>query len=266
MTEPNAVDGRDRESTPEEIAAALAGGQIIPWFQPVIQLSTGRMVGVEALARWRQSAGVIVAPDRFLPQAERSGLVLELDREIADRAFSELLRWQRVRPDFRVSINLSGRHFDHSGAADLLAEMTARAGVAAGSVDVEVTESTRPQDMAQAAIEFSRLAEHGFTIWLDDFGSGWSTLRDLIGLPVGGLKLDASFAALLGTETNDLVIETLAEMLRRSGRKLTIEGIESLAQLTRAVDLGCQLGQGYYWSRPVPAEKIADLLAAERID
>lgn len=247
-----------------EIAAAVAAGEIRPWYQPVMDLATGEMTGVEALARWHRPSGQVEGPASFLPVAERSELVLDIDRAVMARAFVDLAGWQRLRPGFRVSVNLSGRHLDRPDTLDLVEVAVAAAGISATSVDLEITETARPDDLRTSLVLLTGFRNRGYTVWFDDFGSGWSALQDLIRLPVGGIKLDRSFAEQLGTPVDDAVVGALASVAAQVGLKVTIEGIQTPLQLDRARALGCHSAQGYYWSPPIPADQITERLRARR--
>ena len=242
------------------IRSALAVGELRPWYQPIVELATGRLVGAEALVRWHRGTGVVEAPNSFLPLAERSDLVLDIDRTILAQALADLVRWQQVRADFRVSVNLSGRHLDQPGLVTEVDAAAAMAGVAPQSIDLEVTETTGPADLEVAAEVLAGLATRGYTIWLDDFGSGWSSLQHLVSLPVGGVKLDRSFASRLGTRMGDAVIAGLATAADRAGFAMILEGIEHASQVEQARALGCRYGQGYHWSRPCPPEELLAMI------
>ncbi len=244
-----------------EIAAAVAAGEIRPWYQPVMDLASGEMTGVEALARWHRPSGTVEGPASFLPLAERSDLVLDIDRAVMARAFADLAGWQRLRPGFRVSVNLSGRHLDRADTLDLVEEAVADAGIAATSVDLEITETARPDDLRTSLVLLTGFRDRGYTVWFDDFGSGWSALQDLIRLPVSGIKLDRSFAEQLGTPVDDAVVGALASVAAQVGLRVTIEGIQTPLQLDRARALGCHSAQGYYWSPPIPPEEITQRLS-----
>jgi EAL domain-containing protein (putative c-di-GMP-specific phosphodiesterase class I) len=245
-----------------EIAAALAAGELRPWYQPIVDLASDRVVGMEALARWHRPNGAVEVPATFVPIAERSDLIVHIDRAILAQALEDLARWQELRPGFRVSVNLSGRHLDDPRILEVLDRAVSTAGVSPDTVDLEITETARPTDLVAGAEVFARLAERGFTVWFDDFGSGWSALQDLIRLPVGGIKLDRSFAEHLGTPVDDAVIAALATATDQVGLRLTLEGIETRQQAQEARRLGCRLGQGHLWSKARPASEVTALVAS----
>ena len=247
-----------------EIAAAVAAGEIRPWYQPVMDLGTDRMTGVEALARWHRPSGRVEGPASFLPLAERSELVLDIDRAVMARAFADLAGWQQLRPDFRVSVNLSGRHLDRPDTLSMVEAAVSAAGISAASVDLEITETARPDDLRTSLVLLTGFRDRGYTVWFDDFGSGWSALQDLIRLPVGGIKLDRSFAEQLGTPVDDAIVGALASAAAQVGLKVTIEGIQTPLQLDRARALGCHFAQGYLWSPPISPDEVTTRLNAAR--
>jgi EAL domain-containing protein (putative c-di-GMP-specific phosphodiesterase class I) len=255
------ADQRDgRQSRTEELAAAIPAGQIVAWYQPVIDLQSERTVSYEALARWHHPSGIVEVPAYFVPLAEDSDLILELDRTILHQALRDLHRWQRSDPDARVSVNLSARHFDRDGWVASLAEMAQDAGVAPQSVLLELTETRRLSSSATADLLVAQLRAQGFGLLLDDFGTGWSSLEYLLRMPVHGLKIDRVMAAALGTAVGDAMIRVVTGLARELGLTTTIEGIETLEQAAAARRLGCDLGQGYLWSGAVPAATVQSMI------
>lgn len=252
---------REDDGAAAEIATALAAGELRPWYQPIVDLAADRIVGAEALVRWHRSGGAVETPVSFLSIAEQSDLVLDIDRVILVQALADLAGWQQFRPGFRVSVNLSGRQLDRP---ELPAEVTAAvtaAGLVPDTIDLEITETARPENPATNREVIARLRDLGYTVWYDDFGTGWSSLPELITMPIDGIKLDRGFANHLGTPICDAVIGALATAGDHVGFKLTIEGIERREQAERAKALGCHYGQGYWWSRPRPAADIPPLIS-----
>lgn len=238
-----------------ELRRAVRSGELIAWYQPIIDLSSGAVRGVEALARWTRPDG-IVGPAEFIPLAERSDLVIELDRAVVGHALADLARWQRTRPGFELNVNLSGRHLDSPAAlADVIAAVES-AGVDPETVAVELTETVRPDAADAGAAALEGLRAHGLALWLDDFGAGYYDLRDLIRLPVDGIKFDRSFTQQLALPRTAVLIGALTGAAHRMGMRVTLEGIETAAEASAAKELGCDLGQGFFWSRPVPAEQV----------
>lgn len=243
-----------------EIGDAIAAGELVPWYQPLVHLASGRLVGFEALARWERGSGEVTMPSGFIDVAEQSGLIVQLDLAIADRACGDLARWHEARPDLRLGLNLSARHLDDARCDERLDTLVQNAGVDPRTVDVELTETARPSDAALGAETLTRLQARGYSIWFDDFGTGWSELQDLVALPVDGLKIDRFFAESLGTRA-DAVVRAMTTAAREMGIRTTIEGISQPGHRERALTLGCDLAQGFLWSPAVPAARIDEVFA-----
>lgn len=232
-----------------EVAEAIAGGEIRPVYMNLVDLATDRVIACEALARWYRPSGAVVPPDSFIPVAEAAGLIRDLDLAVAGQAMTALAGWRENDPGLRVTVNLSGHHFADDSSIGRLVELAEAARVPPGSVILELTETVRPDDVDRAVGISRELRGLGFSLWLDDFGSGYSGLNDLLRLPVDGIKIDRPFAAGLGSPTSDAVVEATAGLAVRLGLSVTIEGIEERHQAERAHALGCQIGQGFLWPR-----------------
>jgi EAL domain-containing protein (putative c-di-GMP-specific phosphodiesterase class I) len=246
----------DTDRAAVELARALRDGEIVPWYQPIIDLASDRVVGVEALARWHRPNGEFEPPAAFIPVAERTDLIIDLDFAIMRQAFAHLAQWHAVRPDFRLSVNLSGRHLERDNWLDDLIGATTEAGISADTVDLELTETARPSDIERGWLLIQALRERGYTVWFDDFGAGYYDLQDLVRLPVDGLKIDRAFAQQLDQPMNDALVGALTGAAARVGLQVTIEGIETPRQAELALALGCDYAQGFFWSRPVPPEQV----------
>jgi EAL domain-containing protein (putative c-di-GMP-specific phosphodiesterase class I) len=244
-----------------DVAQAIRGGNIAPWYQPIVDLSTGKIIGLEALARRSYPDGRIESPAAFVQIAERSELIADLDVTVARIALNDLKRWQQTNPALSMSVNLSGRHLDQDGWAAGYVDLATASGVSLSSVHLEITETARPANSVFAGAQMRLARSLGFSLWLDDFGSGWSGLRELLELPVDGIKLDLSFAVALGTRVDDVLVRALTTAATELGLKVTIEGIETREQATLARELGCDYGQGFFWSAAMPASGVDRLLA-----
>ena len=253
------VDG----SATEDLSRAIDGGEIIPWYQPVLQMTTGDLIGFEALARWQRPTGQIERPGSFIGLAEESGLITRLDLAVMAQAMQDLSRWTELRPDLRMSVNFSGRHLSNPSWADEVHALAQRAGVSPDNVDVELTETARPDNITSGAEQLRRLQELGYAIWLDDFGTGWSELQHLVQLPVDGVKIDRFFAEALGGRA-DAVVRALTKAAEELGLGTTIEGISQPEHATRAIALGCDIAQGFLYSRPLPAAAAEQLVRSPR--
>ena len=252
--------GSEIEPHPVELVRAITAGEIEPWYQPIIELATGEVIGLEALARWRRPSGEIGSPATFVPVAERSDMIIELDRAVLSRALADLAVWRANHPALRVSVNLSGRHLDHENWVGGLRRAVVAAGLAPSAVDLELTETAGPADLETAGAMMARARALGFRVWFDDFGTGWSTLAELVRLPVDGLKLDRSYADRLGTVAEPAIAAVIAKAAE-FGLDVTLEGITTPRQAALALKLGCDYGQGFLWSPAVPAGDVPGLLA-----
>lgn len=243
-------------STSALVADAIGAGQIEPWYQPIIDLDGERRSGFEALARWRRSDGSIVRPADFITVAEDSDLVIDLDRTIMRAAIRDLVRWRRTDPTLRMNVNLSTRHLELADGAAFVLGTAEEFGLDPAALTVEITETRSLTDARHGASTVWALQSAGVQVLLDDFGNGWSGLEWLLGLGADGLKIDRSVTAALGTPVGDAVSRAVVGMTAELGISTTIEGISEPAHLAAARAHGFQYGQGYLWSRPVPAVMI----------
>ncbi|NHC46770.1 sensor domain-containing phosphodiesterase [Motilibacter aurantiacus] len=256
---------RDRSHADNDLALALrdaiAAGELEVAYQPEIDIATGRLIGLEALARWNRPGHGFVSPGVFIPLAEQSGLIEQLGRSVLTRALLDLAAWREefwAARDLRVWVNVSARQLDGAHFAHEVDRLLRRAGLPASALGLEVTESAVLGD-GTATLE--ALRARGLRVAIDDFGTGYSSLGALSELPVDVLKVDRSFVMRLDTENSGLQIVTaILAMARALGLSVVAEGIETDAQLAALASLGCEVGQGYLLGRPQPAAAIAALL------
>jgi len=244
-----------------ELRRAIAEGEVRPWYQPILRLATRELVGFEALARWHRPSGIVELPGAFIGLAEEAGLVTTLDLTVLDQAAADLARWRERRPDLRMSVNFSARHLDDPAWVDTVHMRTTTHGVPPSNIDVELTESARPRDLARGSEQLARLRELGYAVWFDDFGTGWSELTHLVDVPVDGIKIDRFFTERLGGRA-DAVVRALLQVAAELGLATTIEGISTTDQAERALALGCDLAQGFLWSVPLDRDEADGWVAA----
>ncbi|WP_187360129.1 GGDEF/EAL domain-containing response regulator [Chitinolyticbacter meiyuanensis] len=245
---------RQRLDLLHDLESAIRQRQLTVYYQPQIELDSGAIVGVEALVRWPQPDGSFIPPDRFIPLAEQSGLIIELGTWLLDTVCQQLIAWRDAGlSELRVAINVSMVQFNHEGLIDLLGDTLERYHLPHELIEVEITESvamTRPEDVIA---KIARLKALGVSVAIDDFGTGFSSLAYLQKLGADRLKIDRAFIRDMGLGENPY---SIAEMVINLGHKLGIkviaEGVESPAQATLLRSLGCDEAQGYLFAKPSP--------------
>ncbi|HUC31864.1 MAG TPA: bifunctional diguanylate cyclase/phosphodiesterase, partial [Ilumatobacteraceae bacterium] len=244
--------------TTNELRRGLERGEIVPYYQPVVQLDSGQLIGFEVLARWRHPDRGLLGPDQFLPMAEETGIISDLGEAVMRAAVAQLGHWRNSSPQFTdlmLSVNVSVRQLMSSSLAELVADALAEGGVPAGALWLEITESALMADVKAATIALRELRNLGLHLAVDDFGTGYSSLTYLKRFPVEAIKIDRSFVNGLGIDTED---STIVEAVVKLGHSLNLtvvaEGVETPLQLSRLREIGCDRGQGYLFGRPRPAE------------
>ncbi len=238
--------------------------EMVPHFQPIVDLATGRIYGVEALVRWFHPELGLVSPAAFIPLAEETGLIVAIGRHVLERSLAQLAAWHSQGHDIYVSVNISAVQLQTDGiVADILG-LVDHHGVARHKVVLELTETALVNDFRSVITRIESLREAGIQVAIDDFGTGYSSLRYANEFNVDILKIDRTFVVDLEFEEQSTVISTIIELARHMGAKTVAEGIELPMMPPRLLRLGCELGQGYLFARPVPADVITVALEAER--
>jgi diguanylate cyclase (GGDEF)-like protein len=247
------------------LRSAIADGEIVLFFQPKAELSTGRIIGVEALARWEHPRLGLIGPSEFVPIAEQTGLIGPLTSHVLKAALSQLVIWSDQGEDLSVAVNLSARSFLDAQLAIELPRLLERAGVDAHRLELEITESMLMHDPARAKATLEWLSAIGLRLSVDDFGTGYSSLANLKQLPVDVIKIDKSFVIDMPHDASDAaIVRSTIELAHNLGLKVVAEGVESHEAWLRLKDLGCDLAQGFHVSRPLPADAMTRLLAERR--
>ncbi|MFC5380525.1 sensor domain-containing phosphodiesterase [Aquipuribacter nitratireducens] len=257
-----AADGRTHDLAGVlDVADGLASGQFVPYYQPIVSLDDGALVGVEALVRWEHPDLGLLPPAAFLPQAEADHVVLALDALVLEEACSQVAHWRRTRPDaadLELSVNVSGHHLARGCLAELVADALDRSGLPAGALTLELTETVLLQSGDEWTLaQLDELRALGVGLALDDFGTAYSTLSYLQSFPVTRLKIDRSFVRGLGVDRRDaLLVESVVGLARGLGLDVVGEGVETPRQAGVLRGLGCDKAQGYHFQRPVGAEQL----------
>jgi diguanylate cyclase (GGDEF)-like protein/PAS domain S-box-containing protein len=243
---------------------ALDNRAIIAYYQPQVELGSGRFTGAEALARWVDEKGGIINPDRFIPLAEETGLIGEIGERMLRQACAQVRVWNASGAhDLKVAVNMSARQLGQQDLPALVEQVLAETGCQPQWLELELTESTLVSNLEDTVSKLERLKELGITIAIDDFGTGYSSLAYLGRLPIDRLKIDRSFVKELPDGQRDAGITTAIIAIARSLRlQVTAEGVEGQEQLAYLRDAGCDQAQGYYCGRPLAADAVLPLLLA----
>ena len=246
--------------TTNELRRGLERGEIVPYYQPIVQLGNGHLVGFEVLARWRHPDRGLLGPDQFLPMAEETGLIGEVGAAVLKASLAQLGQWRNSTQrfsDLSVSVNVSVRQLMSSQLVDVVSDALAEAGVSAGALWLEITETALMADVKAATVALRELRSLGLHLAVDDFGTGYSSLTYLKRFPVEAIKVDRTFVNGLGIDQEDsTIVEAVVNLGHSLGLSVVAEGVETPLQLTRLREIGCDRGQGYLFGRPRPAELV----------
>jgi len=256
---------RERVELEAMLRHALERGQLVLQYQPRVSLAGGNMVGVEALVRWRHPVLGLVPPARFIPLAEETGMIEELDLWVLREACTRAAGWRAAGlPLGRVSVNLSARQFQQAGLAQRVRAALEDSGLAPACLEIEITESTVMRDTGEAAEVLRSLKALGIALSIDDFGTGYSSLSYLKRFPIDVLKIDRSFIMDVVDDPNDAAItRAIIALAHELNLEAVAEGVETAEQLVFLKANGCDEIQGYYFSRPVWPEQLEALLMKE---
>ncbi len=242
-----------------DLRRALARDEIEVFFQPVVSLADGALHGAEALVRWRHPTRGLLAAGEFVPLAEAAGLIVELGRQVIEKAFRQQRIWRDAgAPDLPLCINLAPRQLHHDTLVDDITAAALQHQVDPRTVSLEITENTLSRNSDAASAVIGRLRDAGFRIAIDDFGTGYSSLSYLKRLPVAILKIDRSFVSHLGEDPRDhAIIASIVALAGACGLEVVAEGIETQAQAALLGQIGCRLAQGFLYAPGLPAAEFA---------
>jgi diguanylate cyclase (GGDEF)-like protein len=237
-----------------ELRRALDEDGLDLWYQPVVELGTGEVLGCEALLRWNHEQFGPISPVEFIPVAENAGLIDPLTWWVLETALTQLKTWRELVPALGVAVNLSAKSLTGTKVYDRVERSLHRAGMKPGALTLELTESSMAIDPESSQRAMQSLQELGVRLSIDDYGTGFSSLSRLKHLPFNELKIDRSFVKeMIRDKGDEAIVRSTIELARSLGRTVTAEGVEDKATLDRLASLGCQAAQGYYLARPLPA-------------
>jgi diguanylate cyclase (GGDEF)-like protein len=260
VTERVTLEGRLRQ--------ALERGEFQLHYQPVVRLQTGEVASLEALLRWRHPEDGLIAPGRFIAVAEQTGLIVPIGAWVLRNALATLAAWRSGGADAPayVSVNVSARQFRAPGFVEQVRDELADSGLPAEALLLEITESLLLRDDDQVWTDLAALRALGVRIAIDDFGTGYSSLSYLRQVPIDVLKIDRSFIqSMAGSPQQTALVDGIIRLAHTLGLQVVAEGIEDAAERDLLIGMGCTLGQGYLFARPMPAEQAARWLAGGRV-
>jgi diguanylate cyclase (GGDEF)-like protein len=258
----------ERDAVRGELAGALDGEQLELHYQPIVDICSQQIVGFEALLRWRHPERGLVSPLEFIPLAEETGLIVPIGRWVLQEATRQAAEWQNRSPlgRLRMSVNVSVRQFQHPDLVGDVAEALQRSGLDATLLTLEITESLFAQDIEETTRKIGLLKGQGIRLALDDFGTGYSSLSYLRRFPIDTLKIDKSFIDGVTTSAEGhAVVAAITQLGETLHLEVVAEGLETAEQVETLRALGCPLGQGYHFSRPlVPGDAVKLLLTGKK--
>jgi diguanylate cyclase (GGDEF)-like protein len=257
-----AAEAQRRLDLDQRLRHAIDHHEFEVWFQPEVDLQTGQIVGAEALLRWVTTDGVRTAND-FIWLAEETGLIVPMGNWVLEEACHWASRWVRPDRDLQIRVNLSARQFDQPDLVEIVAGALRRSGLPSRALCLEITETALMENAEASRAMLDELDRLGVQLAIDDFGTGYSSLAYLKQFPVDVLKIDRTFVDGLPDDTEDTaIVTTIIRLAESLGMVVTAEGIETSSQADTLLALGCRLGQGYHFARPMPAIEMQTRLDA----
>lgn len=246
----------------EQILRGLQRNEFEPFFQPKVNFATGRIVGAEALARWRHPEHGLVAPYAFIAPLEQSNNINELTFLMLERAAQACRRWREDDLEWTVSVNLSLVSLADTTLADRITAIVRSAGLDPRHMVLEITETAAMSDIAPALENLTRLRMHGFGLSIDDYGTGYASMQQLARIPFTELKIDQGFVrGFAASNATRAIVESSVEMARRLGIKSVAEGVETQADWEAMKAAGCDVAQGYFIARPLDESSFLEFCA-----
>ncbi|MEW6117501.1 MAG: EAL domain-containing protein [Nitrospirota bacterium] len=241
----------------------IEGGELVVYYQPQVSIETRQMICAEALVRWRHPEQGMLDPKHFIPLAEETGIIAAIDEWVLRTACTQCREWQESGiPGMCVTVNLSAEQFQKTDLVERISLILKETGLEPNRLDLEITESTAMKSLEQTIHNMNRLAEIGVRISIDDFGTGYSSLSYLKKLPIQKLKIDQSFVRDIATDPDDrAIISAVTAVAQNMKLRVIAEGVETEEQFEFLKSIGCQEIQGFFFSKPLPADEFRELIA-----
>lgn len=252
-------------TTESNIQRGIANNEFMAFYQPKVDMRNGKIIGMEALARWQHPRQGLIHPGEFVPVAEETGQINGLGAQVLDHVLGDIYRWQEMGLAVPVAINVSARQFaDHDFCSSLIKTIHV-SGCAMALLEVEITEQVFLGDIKTASERLRYLRSAGLTIALDDFGTGYSSFNYIKQLPINTLKIDRSFITHIDTDKAEFaIVKALTSLCRDLRLNMVVEGVETSQQRQALVSLGCHEAQGFHFFRPMPANEVERFLLKQR--
>ena len=243
----------------DEFDAALKAGEFQIYLQPQIEVNTGKIYGAEALVRWIKADGSLVPPGDFIPIYEKSGLISRLDLYVWEQAVKQISIWKAQGINMRISVNISPRDFYYFEIHKIFADLVKRYDISPEYLNIEITETTIMSDVPNVRQEIQKLQQSGFIVEMDDFGSGYSSLNTLKDIDVDILKIDMGFIRETSNgEKAKIILDAIVKMAKKLQMPVITEGVEKAEQVHTLTKMGCDVFQGYYFSKPISVADFED--------
>jgi len=257
----------DRLHLELDLRRALDRKELSVYYQPIVSLTTGKLMGFEALVRWQHATQGLVPPDRFIPIAEETGLIIAVGQYVLTEACRQTQFWQENFPGYEnlmISVNISSRQFSQPQLVSSILNILDSTGLNPHSLKLEITETSLMENPELAASILDQLDRAGVQLAMDDFGTGYSSLNYLRRFPVHTLKIDKSFVFRLGTQEEDLeIIRTIIALAHNLRMNVIAEGVENWSQLIQLRSLHCEFGQGYFFAKPLHPDFATSLVGED---
>ena len=242
-----------------DFPVAIKYDHIIPYLQPIVD-EKGKVVGAEALARWNHSEKGFLPPYKFIPLFEKNGLITQLDMHIWEQACKILNEWKKLNLDLFISINISPKDFYFTDVVSVIVKLIKKYDIESRKLRIEITETAMMSNPEERIDILNKFRDAGFIVEMDDFGSGYSSLNTLKDMPVNLLKIDMKFLSKDNDERANIIIKNIINLTNDLNIVSLTEGVETKEQFEGLLAMGCELFQGYYFSKPMPVEEFSSFI------